>query len=194
MEGAEAASVAEELHPLQGQQQEQQESPETQQADQQESGGEDGEKKEAKTYTQDEVDRIAKKIKRNAAYVARKEAEAEYWRRQAEQAQTKPVTQQQAPEDERPKRDDFEDYEAFMRAEARFEARQEFKALQQQERQRSQQQSQATTDANGFNDSMPIWQRLVRPSRISTKSWTRQMYPSRKRCVMRFSKVKSVRC
>ena len=147
MEVTEAAPVAEELHPLQGQQQEQQESPETQQADQQESGGEDGEKKEAKTYTQDEVDRIAKKIKRNAAYVARKEAEAEYWRRQAEQAQTKPVTQQQAPEDERPKRDDFEDYEAFMRAEARFEARQEFKALQQQERQRSQQQSQATTDA-----------------------------------------------
>ena len=126
---------------------EQQDVSESQEVEEHKAEGEEGEKKEAKTYTQDEVDRIAKEDqKRNApTSPARRPRRSTGAGRRAGSDEVGDAAA--SAEDERPKRDDFEDYEAFMRAEARFEARQEFKALQQQERQRSQQQSQATTDA-----------------------------------------------
>ncbi len=76
-----------------------------------------------RTYTQAELDRILGKVRKNARYLDRKEAEAELRAqgatpKQAEQA----VEREQA--NAAPKREDFENYEDFLVARARHEAKQ----------------------------------------------------------------------
>jgi len=71
------------------------------------------------------------------------EKEAEYWRQQAEKFQQKepekPVVQEEQP----PKVDDFDDYDAYLRAAARYEVRQEIK--QENARKESERKEQEAT-------------------------------------------------
>ena len=106
---------------------------------------EEVEKKESRSYTQDEVDKIVRKAKKNASYIARKEAEAELYRRMSEQPrqeQAKPAQQEQAPQ-----RDQYESYEEYLEARAEWRADQKVKAAlaeqQQREAARTQHQSEA---------------------------------------------------
>lgn len=100
-------------------------------------------KPDSKTYSQEEVDRIVKKAKRNASYLARKEAEAELYRAQAER-QTQPQ-QVQEPKDEAPKREAFESYEDYLEARAEWRADQKVKAAVAEIRQQQQQAAQRST-------------------------------------------------
>ena len=76
------------------------------------------EAKEVRTYSQEEMDRITAKVKKNAAYRARKEAEAYYKGLQQGTNLAKPQEAPKAPEDKEPTRDQFESYEAFLEAKA----------------------------------------------------------------------------
>lgn len=74
---------------------------------------------EQKTYSQEEMDRITAKVKKNASYRARKEAEAYYKGLQQGSGLAQPVAAAKpTPEDTEPARGDFESYEAFMEAKA----------------------------------------------------------------------------
>lgn len=145
-EASAGAPVADEPHPLAELMQEQQTPEQKPQAEAEGEKEEEGEKPESKQYSQDEVDRIVRKAKRNAAYLARKEAEAELYRRMAE----KPVQQQEqaAPQaDEAPKRENFESYEDYIEARAEWRAEQKVQAALAQQAQRQQQQTQANSQA-----------------------------------------------
>jgi len=108
--------------------------PETPEAEQQ---GQQPEKKPERVYTQEEFDRIAAKIRKNARYLGRKEAEAELLR-------PKPAEEAPAPKtDDTPKREQFESYEEFIEARADYRAR---KAVQ-EERQKQQSETQKSTEA-----------------------------------------------
>jgi hypothetical protein len=79
-----------------------------------------------KVYTQTEVDRILGKVRKNARYLGRKEAEAELLRQGATPRQAADAVDRKddAPaEDKEPKRDEFENYEEYQRALTRFEAK-----------------------------------------------------------------------
>ncbi len=80
----------------------------------------------AKVFTQEEVDRITAKVKKNAAYRARKEAEA-YWKGLQQGATVaNPAAAQPAAkpaEPRAPERGDFDSYEAFLEAKAAHVAR-----------------------------------------------------------------------
>lgn len=74
-------------------------------------------------YTQDDMDRITAKVKKNAAYRARKEAEAYYKGLQQGTGLGKPVDQpQNVQEPQEPKREAFDSYEAFLEAKAKHVA------------------------------------------------------------------------
>lgn len=75
----------------------------------------------AKTYTQEEMDRITAKVKKNAAYRARKEAEAYYKGLQQGTTLTAPKPQEPAAPKE-PQRDQFASYEEFIEARADYRA------------------------------------------------------------------------
>jgi len=77
-----------------------------------------------KTYTQEDLDRITAKVKKNAAYRARKEAEAYYkGLQQGTQVGRPQEPQRQEPAAPRePKREDFNDYESFIEARAEWRA------------------------------------------------------------------------
>lgn len=79
----------------------------------------------SKTYSQEEVDRILGKVRKNARYLGRKEAEAELLRQGATPRQAaEAVDDKAAPaEDKEPKRDEFDNYEDYQRAVTRFEAK-----------------------------------------------------------------------
>lgn len=79
------------------------------------------EDKPSKSYTQEDLDRIVRKVRQNARYTARKEAEAEFYRSLATQQQ--PVNREAVPSGE-PKREQFEDYEAYIEARAEWKAEQ----------------------------------------------------------------------
>lgn len=68
---------------------------------------------ELKTYTQEELDRITAKVKKNARYQARKETEAFYKGRDSRPEEAKQVV-----EDNPPARDDYTDYESYLEAKA----------------------------------------------------------------------------
>jgi hypothetical protein len=132
--------VAEESHPL-AELMEQQPATEPEQAE--ETGQEEKEEKPAKVYSQDEVDRIVRKSKRNAAYLARKEAEAELYKRMSEE-RAAPV-QKAEPTDAAPQRDAFETYEEYIEARAEWKAEQKLeKRLAEFETRRSQDLQQAS--------------------------------------------------
>lgn len=88
-------------------------------------GGEQQEKQEAgRTYTQAELDRILGKVRKNARYLGRKEAEAELVSRGAtRQEAEKTVDRQQEQQAQPPKRESFESYEDYLDARADFRAR-----------------------------------------------------------------------
>ena len=74
--------------------------------------------KETKTYTQEDLDRIAAKIKKNARYQARKEVEAFYKGRDS-----RPEVKEVKQEDKPPERAQFENYEDFLEAKADYVGR-----------------------------------------------------------------------
>lgn len=81
--------------------------------------------------------RASQRISELVAINKAKDAEIERLIRLAQRGDTAPAPS----DDTEPKREDFEDYEAFVRADARWQARQEFRQLteQQQAQQRQQQ-------------------------------------------------------
>lgn len=81
----------------------------------------DAEAKPEPKYTQEEMDRITAKVKKNAAYRARKEAEAYYKGLQQGSAIAKPEPEKVV-EDKAPTRDQFDSYEAFLEAKAKHVA------------------------------------------------------------------------
>lgn len=80
----------------------------------------------SKTYSQEEVDRILNKVRKNARYLGRKEAEAELLRQGVTPKQAQEAVERQAdkPSGGAPKREDFEHYEDFLVAKADHTARQ----------------------------------------------------------------------
>lgn len=105
----------------------------------QETPPQDEKKPEGRVYSQEEFDRIAAKIRKNARYLGRKEAEAELASRMAKPPEPQPKPQA----DPEPKRDQFQDYESFIEARADFRAR---KAVQ-EERQKAQKESSESSEA-----------------------------------------------
>lgn len=100
-----------------------------------EAEGEEDEEKpkpKKKSSIQKRIERAQRSANRRAA---EKEREAEYWRRQAEQALREGQPRPQGPEDARPKQEDYQDYAEFIRAEAQYDARravqEELKAAEQ---------------------------------------------------------------
>jgi hypothetical protein len=134
--------VAEEPHPLDpsAPQEAEPEQPEGEA----EAEGEQEEKKETKNYSQEEVDRIVRKAKKNASYLARKEAEAEIYRQQVEKGT------QRAPEpvqDAAPKREDFDDYETYLEARADYRADQKVRTVLAEQQARTQYSTQQNSEA-----------------------------------------------
>lgn len=83
--------------------------------------GETEAQRAARQYTQDEVDKILAKVRKNERYRTRKEVEAFYQGR--ESAAPKPQAEKPAApvvEEKPPTRDQFESYEAFLDAKAEY--------------------------------------------------------------------------
>lgn len=82
-----------------------------------ETPGEPAVKPETKTYSQEDLDRIVNKVKKNARYQTKKEIEAFYQGRDSRPEPRQPA----APaEDRPPERGDFNSYEEFLEATAVF--------------------------------------------------------------------------
>ena len=79
-----------------------------------------------RVYTQEEMDKIADKIKKNERYRTRKEIEAYYQGRESATAAAPaaPAQQEQRQEEKQPTRDQFGTYEEFLEAKAEFTGRQ----------------------------------------------------------------------
>src|SRR5688572_17188152 len=77
--------------------------------------------KETRTYTQEDLDRITAKVKKNERYRTRKEVEAYYQGR--ESAAPKPEVAKPQPEDKPPTREQFDSYESFLDAKAEYTGR-----------------------------------------------------------------------
>ena len=77
-----------------------------------------------KTYSQEEVDRIVNKSKKNAAYRAKRETE-QYYKglHKGQESIQKPEPKPEP--DKAPNRNDFDNYEDYIRADARYNAKQE---------------------------------------------------------------------
>jgi hypothetical protein len=78
--------------------------------------------KETRTYTQDDLDRITAKVKKNERYRTRKEVEAFYQGRESAVPRT-PEKPAAPAEDKPPQRDQYESYEAFLDAKADYTGR-----------------------------------------------------------------------
>lgn len=99
-----------------------------------------------KTYSQDEVDRITAKVKKNAAYRAKKEAEAYYKGLQHGTQVTAPKAAEEAPKaPTEPKREQFADYESYLEARTDWIAEQKVEKRLAKEREESSRRS-ATTE------------------------------------------------
>lgn len=100
-----------------------------------------------KVYSQEEVDRIAAKVRKNA----RRDTELSF-RRQQQDPQGGEKREDPAPpkEEEEPKREDFETYEDHQRAVAKFEgkrgAREEVETREKKAREETQRQASATAE------------------------------------------------
>ena len=82
------------------------------------------EKKEPRNYSQDEVDKILAKVRKNERYRTKKEVEAYYRGLTEAQKQTlSNEVKKEEKEDREPVRGDFESYEAFIEARADYRAR-----------------------------------------------------------------------
>jgi len=76
-----------------------------------------GEQKPPRTYTQEEMDKIAAKIKKNERYRTKKEVEAYYQGRESV-APVAPKAPEAPVVEKTPVRDDYPDYESFVEAKA----------------------------------------------------------------------------
>jgi hypothetical protein len=82
------------------------------------------EKKEPRNYSQEEVDKILAKVRKNERYRTKKEVEAYYRGLTEAQKQTLSAeVKKEEKEDREPVRGDFESYEAFIEARADYRAR-----------------------------------------------------------------------
>lgn len=101
----------------------------------------------AKTYTQEEMDKITAKVKKNAAYRARKEAEAYYKGLQQGTQVVRPQEQAAAaPETPKePQRDDYKSYEEYLEARADYRADRRVEAAEARRRETETQRT-ATTE------------------------------------------------
>lgn len=100
----------------------------------------------AKTYSQEEVDRITAKVKKNAAYRAKKEAEAYYKGLQHGTQVTVPKAAEEKPQaPTEPKRENFADYESYLEARTDWIAEQKVEKRLAKEREDSSKRS-ATTE------------------------------------------------
>lgn len=79
------------------------------------------EQKPPKTYSQEEMNRIVRRVRSNTRDIAFKEAEAKFWREQAERGRSSAAAR--ANDDGPPNREAFETYEEYVRATARHEGR-----------------------------------------------------------------------
>lgn len=77
-----------------------------------------------RTYTQDEVDALARKIRKNTRYAVKKEVQDEFARRSTEAPAREPAPQPKSDEPKAPRREDFEDYESYIDARAAHTAEQ----------------------------------------------------------------------
>jgi len=83
-----------------------------------------GELNPNRTYTQDEVDKILAKVRKNERYRTKKEIEAYYQGRESATPRAQPQAKAEAaPEDKPPTRDQYESYEAFLDAKAEYTGR-----------------------------------------------------------------------
>lgn len=107
------------------------------------------EKKETRTYSQDDVDSILKKVRKNERYRTRKEVEAFYKGLDTGRGTQTPAAKV---EEKEPQRDQFPSYEEYIEARADFRAK---KAVSEQsgkmekeakERQKQESQAKAATD------------------------------------------------
>lgn len=99
----------------------------------------------SKTYSQEDLDRITAKVKKNAAYRARKEAEAYYKGLQQGTQFLRPQEQARAPEaPKEPQRDQFDSYEAYLEARADFRAERKVEAAFAKQRETESQRSAKT--------------------------------------------------
>jgi len=77
-----------------------------------------------RTYTQDEVDKILAKVRKNERYRTRKEVEAFYQGRESASPRAQPQKPAEpAAEDKPPSREQYESYEAFLDAKAEYTGR-----------------------------------------------------------------------
>lgn len=103
------------------------------------------EQKPPRTYTQEEMDKIANKIKKNERYRTKKEVEAFYQGRESVAA---PPAQPQEPAEEKPPtREQFDNYESFLEAKADFAGRKAFHAERQRYETETKAQAQAREQA-----------------------------------------------
>lgn len=82
----------------------------------------EGEPAPPKTYSQEELDRITAKVKKNAQYRTRKEIEAYYQGRESARP-AEPSKPAQIEEEKEPIRDQYDSYELFLDARAEFKGR-----------------------------------------------------------------------
>lgn len=98
-----------------------------------------------KTYTQEDLDRITAKVKKNERYRTKKEIEAYYQGR--ESVATPPAQQQVPTEEQPPSREQFDSYESFLEAKADFAGRKAFHAERQRYETETKAQAQAREQA-----------------------------------------------
>lgn len=80
-------------------------------------------KKEARTYTQEEIDRIVNKVKKNERYRTKKEVEAYYQGRESVKPQPGERAAAESKAEKQPVRADYDLYEEFLEAKTSYEAR-----------------------------------------------------------------------
>src|SRR3990172_4332258 len=110
--------------------------------------------KEPRTYTQEDLDRITAKVKKNARYQTKKEIEAYY---QGRDSRPPEVTKPNG-EDKPPERASFDSYEDFLDAKAAFTGR---KAAR-EERTRSEQEALSNKHAEERQKTFSDFQTKVR--------------------------------
>lgn len=126
-----------------------------QQQQQQQVEGEPLEKKEepaGKVYSQEEVDRIAAKVRKNARREERIAAERDYLREQ-QARQQQPEKKDPPKENVEPQRDDFETYEEWQREVTRFEARK----ASREEREKGEKEAKAKTERESQETAARTW-------------------------------------
>lgn len=147
----EAGAVAELVHPLAPTAEVPQDTgePVAEAAEQAEAegGAEEPEKEEkpSRTYTQDEVDKILRKARRNAAYTARRETEAQLYQRMAEERAQQGAQRPAEAASTEPKREQFDSYEDYLEARADWRAEQKVEAKLREQQQQGQRHAQAAT-------------------------------------------------